>query len=72
MQTYWVVCHKSDDTPVLPMDSNEPEYKEEAADPGMLVYRTEAGAEAAAEHQNNLWDVDCHAIKLGDEKPHLL
>ena len=62
---FWVVCHENG-TAVLPIDCNEPEYDGKTPDAGMLVYRTKAGAKASAEHQNVLYELDCHARLLQD------
>lgn len=60
---YWVVVHREDHTPVVPLDCNE-----DHDDEGMLVYNTFVAADRSANHQMALYDVDAIAIPLGEEK----
>ena len=62
--TYWVVCHKEDDTWVPPIDCNDNELANEIDDVGGMVYKTQEGAEASARHQNRLYGLDSYAKLL--------
>lgn len=54
----WTVVFCDTERPVLPFDTNEHD------DQGMLVYSSEDAAKASAEHQNQLYDLDCRACRL--------
>ena len=55
----WTVVVRSNGSPVLPIDSNP-----ESTDEGMLVYLSRRAAELSAEHQSELYDLDCEARRL--------
>lgn len=55
----WVVCHKNNGEPVVPIDCND-----SITDEGMLVYKTKAGAKSSADHQNEMYDLDTEAVPL--------
>lgn len=54
----WTIVLRRDGSPVVPFDANEHE------DQGMLVYLTREAAEVAAEHQADLYEIDCEARRL--------
>ncbi|MDD4888664.1 MAG: hypothetical protein PHU85_01945 [Phycisphaerae bacterium] len=49
---------------MLPLDSND-----EFSDQGMLVYCSKRAAELSAEHQSDLYDLDCEARRLDKVLP---
>lgn len=49
----WTIVHRDGGMPVVPFGGNE------HRDEGMLVYFSMEAAEAAAQHQNELYDLDC-------------
>ncbi len=56
----WTIVEDELLTPVLPYDCNpDAEWDE-----GMLVYLTEEAAAAAANHQMELYDINCHPRQL--------
>lgn len=52
--------------PIVPADHNT------HSDEGMLVYRSEEAATAAAEYQNELYSLDCLPCRLSDLDPKYL
>ena len=57
----WTVIDHATREPVLPMDCN-PNAPD--GDEGFLVYRSQASAETAAEHQSKMYSLDCAACRL--------
>ncbi len=60
----WTVVMRDTGDPVLPLDSND-----EFSDQGMLVYCSKRAAELSAEHQSDLYDLDCEARRLDKVLP---
>jgi hypothetical protein len=54
----YTVIMRDSGHPVLPVDTNEHD------DQGLLVYLSREAAESAAEHQAELYDLDCMAQRL--------
>jgi hypothetical protein len=55
----WTVVMRATGMPVLPVDCNP-----ESDDEGMLVYRSRRAADTAAEHQSDMYGLDCEARRL--------
>jgi hypothetical protein len=59
MKELWTIVHRASGKPVVPYDTNPG-----SDDEGMLVYRSRKAAELAAEHQSDMYDLDCEARRL--------
>lgn len=55
----WTVVMRDTGDPVIPYDCNP-----ESPDEGMLVYLSQRAAELSAEHQSDLYGLDCEARRL--------
>lgn len=53
----FVLVHRGTPVPVAPFDCNP-----NAVDQGVLCYRSQEAGDAAAEHQNKLYELDCECI----------
>ena len=59
LKDLWTVIDHATRIPVVPFDCNP-----ESEDEGFLVYRSKRAAELAAEHQSELYELDCQACRL--------
>jgi hypothetical protein len=59
LKDLWTVIDHATRRPVVPVDCNP-----QSDDEGFLVYRSRTAAELAAEHQSDLYDLDCQACRL--------
>jgi hypothetical protein len=59
LKDFWTVIDHATRVPVVPSDCNPG-----SSDEGFIVYRSKRAAELAAEHQSELYELDCQACRL--------